>query len=276
MSLLSIAVLSVAAYVLRGRGGGGPMATVLLAIASLLLLAFVRTTALFPAVASIVLVMLVFRARVNRWIIVGLAVAAVALLVMGPRLSHMIGGSEMNYKNLLSQTAVNPDEQFLEGFSWKDRSIGRLLVPHGSFEAAAFAVPRILDYLVAPLPTIGVTRTAIAAGDWFNWQQLLVVLSAFVYVALLPCALASLLDSFRNRKAGLALHIPLWITMLAIASGTAIIHERYRVMAALLLWGCIWLGAFAPRKQLLFSYMAWVALLFAGSVVVILYKSGMA
>jgi len=122
MSLLSIAVLLVAAHVTRNDTDRSLIPAALLLAPVLLALAVVRMTALIPAVASIIVLFLIFRSRVNLWAMAIVVVAAIGLLIVAPVLSARLGGYHMTYAKLISLTAINPDQKFIDGFTWTKRS----------------------------------------------------------------------------------------------------------------------------------------------------------
>ena len=209
MALLTIAVLSVGSYVLDRRAGRRPMpAAILMMISSLLLLGLVRTPALIPAVASILALLVMGRLWRSLLIV---AVPAIVILAVAPFLSESVGGYHFNYAQVVSNVVVDPNEQPLDAFHWNQRSIGRLLVPHTRLEAVAYAVPRLILYWAAPLPSVH--WRPVAAGDWTHDQVLLTALSSIVYIALFPFVLASLWGSLVHTRDGLVLQIPFWITI---------------------------------------------------------------
>jgi len=270
MSLLSIAVLLVALQLLDPS----PQSWIppLLVAASLVALAAVRTTALIPAVASIIVLLLKYRARMRMATVVAAVVIAVAFLMVAPGLSHSLGGYKMTYMQILSVTVVNPDGRLINGFTWSDRSIGRLLVPRSLPHAILLSIPRMMAYLIVPLPRVKIDGQALLAGDWMMIQEILAASSSVLYLALFPLALVALYRSIAKKDSTLALVAPFWLTFITIASGTAILQARYRVMALPFLCGCIWLGRAGSRRQIAVAYGVWTAMLGAAVSAAVLYK----
>jgi hypothetical protein len=267
MTLLTISVLGVANYVLDAPAERRPLVAAMTMLPSLFLLALVRTPALIPAVASIILLLVMGRLWRSLLIV---AIPAVAILVAAPLLSESLGGYHLSYAQVVSNVVVDPNEQPLDVYHWNQRSIGRLLIPHTRVEAFAYAVPRLILYWIAPLPSVH--WRPVAAGDWTHDQILLTALSSIMYAVLFPLVIASLWISVVRSRDGLALQIPFWITIIAIVVGTPLIHERYRVMAIPLLAGCMWLGRMATRRELLWSYAIWGGVLLTGGAAALAYK----
>lgn len=275
MSLLTIVTLSVGeALILKPREPLSlPKVTVILA--ALVLIGVVRTSMLLPVTAAIILVLVVpglpVRRRAPGLVIVS---ALLVVLVLAPRLMEQMGSIRFDYLKLAQ--AVSSGSQSIDDADWSKRSLGRLLASSTMGGVAVTSVPRLFLYLVAPFPAPGFQSAALAAGAWNAWQDLMLACSAGLNVLLLPLAVASLIAAVRARtsRSGLVFQIPCWVTLLAVAAGNQIIHERYRVMASLLLWGCIWLGFSAPRRLIAWAYWVWFgAVAFAGTFYVA-YKAG--
>jgi hypothetical protein len=273
MSLLAMCVLAVADYLLDEQGSIVRMA--LWAVPSIVLLALVRATAVAPAVTAILLLPLVVRkwTRSRTAAFTAAAAIAVVFVLAAPRLSKVLGGYDVRYADVLNKTVVAPESPFLMGYHWSRRSIGRLLVPDNAAEAVLFAPVRVIAYVIAPLPTAtGVQSAGLGGGEWPAVQSLLVVLSSLLYIVLFPLAVASLIAAVRNNRRALALHLPFWVTILAIASGTAVIHERYRLMSIPLFIGCAWLARLATARQVRLTSLGWLSAIAVGATAALLYK----
>jgi len=262
MSLLSISVLLVANFLLQTDANA--WLTLSLVAICFLLLAAVRTTALIPAVASILVLFAKFRSRVKLRSLALASAAALLFLIVAPKLSESLGGYRMTFMQIMNVTVINPAPKFIDGFTWSPRSVGRLLVPKSAAQAVLFAIPRMIAYLVVPLPAFRIP----ARLDWTSTQDLLACASSVLYLALLPLAIIAI----KQRDAAIALVAPFWLTLLTVAGGTAVLHERYRVMMVPFLCGCIWLGRIAPRRQWIVSYAAWASVLVAGAAAYVVYK----
>ena len=264
MVLLSISVLSAANYLLGIPTPRRAGASALVMIPSLLLLGIVRTTALIPAVASITILLLIDRVGSKRSLAI-VAAPALVILMIAPQLSEYFGGYRLSYAQMISHAVVDPNEQVVDAFNWQPRSIGRLLVPHSTSQAIAFTLPRLIVYILAPLPN----WKGAGVSDWTSLEVLATVTASVLYTALFPLVLGS----FRHGRAVVMFHIPFWMTMLAVASGTPLIHERYRVMAIPFFIGCAWLGRMATRRQLAWSYALWGGILLIGGTAAAAYKT---
>jgi hypothetical protein len=278
-ALLLIALLTVGRYLSRSsdvRLLGMLAVTAICALG----IAAVRTSILLPLVAAVVLMVLLVKPQnrpqsLQRAILIG---AATIAIIAGPSLAGYFGGYTFDIANTLQQaTTAASNIASSEEVLWSDNSLGRLLMPNGVLQSIAFVPPRLIFYLVAPLPNVGVPLDELFVGSWSAWQKLVLVPSALLNVLLVPYALASLVDAIRQRKvnsAPLAMNVACWVTYAAIAGGNLVIHERYRVVASLLLVGCAWLGAHTCSRRLLTATtFCWYALLAFGSLVYFGYKS---
>jgi len=279
LALLVFALLTVGRYL--GQISTVSLARVLFIVGfSSVAIAFVRTSMILPVVAGTVLMLLFVRARrtargAQRLM---LAAAAVVALVISSSVTEMAGGREFDAADAI-QTATSAHENVAAiPEMWSENSVGALLMPEGVLQAILFLPPRMVLYLVAPLPNVAVSMNDLIAGSWSQWQLLLTLMSSVLNVVLLPYVLASLLFSVKNgtsNPAPLVLHISYWVTFVAIAGGNIIIHERYRVMATLLFCGCAWLGAKScPRGLIRATAAVTYGFLGAGAAFYVAYKSG--
>jgi hypothetical protein len=246
---------------------------------SVLAIAAVRTSMVLPVFASIVLMILLVKPQrgsrvVQRAI---LAVAAVVILIVLPGVAGYLGGYEFDLGNAIQQASSATENIALSAdMEWSENSIGMLLMPEGWLQSILFLPPRMVLYLVAPLPNIWVSASDLLAGSWGAWQKLFTLLSSVINVLAIPYVLASFAQSIKKRKenaAPLVFHISYWVTFMAIAGGNLIIHERYRVMATLLFWGCAWLGARTCSKRLIIrTSLLWYGLLGLSALFYLGYK----
>lgn len=236
-----------------------------------------RTSMLLPALGAIGLLFLLLRPQGRRRSIGFLLIGLITIIVLGaPVLSTGLGSSNFSFVSMGDRLLGGDQYALSANFTWSEQSFGRLLIPGNPWQAVLFTFPRAAFYLMAPLPGIGFNLTGLLEGRWSNWQSLLMILSSVLNLAFFPLAIASLAHSIRFRREiarNLVFHISYWTLFLAIAAGNYIIQERYRVMASLLLWGCIWLGMTAtPRKQIRQWYFVWLLILGLGGVLYIAYK----
>ncbi|MBA3005552.1 MAG: hypothetical protein KJ900_01015 [Proteobacteria bacterium] len=246
---------------------------------SVLAIAAVRTSMVFPVFISVVLMILLVKPQrgsrvVQRAILV---VAAAVILIVLPGISGYLGGYDFDMGKALQQASSATGNIALSAdMEWSENSIGMLLMPEGVLQSILFLPPRMVLYLVAPLPNIWLSVSDLLAGSWGSWQKLFTLLSSVINVLAIPYALASFAQSIKRRKenvATLVFHVSYLVTFVAIAGGNLIIHERYRVMATLLLWGCAWLGATTCSKRLIVSAsLLWYGLLTFGALFYLGYK----
>ena len=249
---------------------------------STLAIAAVRTSMLLPLVAAITLMVLFVKpqrgSRVAQRTI--LTVAAVVIIIVGPVMASYLGGYDFDViKAIQLATSAKENVALSASMEWSDNSIGMLLMPEGLLQSILYLPPRMLLYLVAPLPNIFVSGNDLLAGSWEAWQALLTLIASAINILVMPYVLASLVRSIKTRKADsapLIFHIAYWVTFIAIAGGNLIIQERYRIMATLLLWGCAWLGMKTCSKQLIGkASLYWYGLLAFGALFYLGYKFGL-
>jgi hypothetical protein len=220
---------------------------------STLAIAATRTSVVLPIVASIILMSIIIRPRHCRFSMhnILLLSSAVILLIAAPFVSKAAGGYEFGFNRAIMRS-TSFQNNVASVTSWSDNSIGLLLTPGSPWQAVLLMPPRMILYLVAPLPNISVSVHALMAGSWGHWQHLMTLLTSIINVLLMPCALASLLHSVKTRKDDakpMILHVAFWVTFAAIAGGNLIIHERYRIMASILFISCAWLGITKCTKR---------------------------
>jgi len=244
----------------------------------MLAIAALRTAMLLPVLAILALMILVVKQdhaspMLQRTI---LAAVAAGTLVAAPLIAVFLGSYEFNVGDTLQGVTSTSQDVAQAGEGWSENSIGLLFLPQGPLQAILYLPPRMVLYLLAPLPNVLVPVTELLAGTWDAWQRLSTLLSSMVNVLALPYVLASLVRSLRMRKqdvAPLVLHISYWVTFAAVAGGNVTIHERYRVMATLLFWGCAWLGArTCSRNEIRTAAISWYGALALGALLYLAYK----
>jgi hypothetical protein len=237
----------------------------------------VRTTMAIPVVTSVAMMILFLRTKQHLNLATKLVIAALAvgLMLLGPLIQQLTGGYDLDYLTIL-QRAQSFENNVASDMEWSKSSIGLLLAPNNALESIIFCVPRTILYLVAPLPNIPVSITDLLAGSWSAWQSLLTILTSLMMIRALPYALAGFSLALKQRKqwpAPMVLHISFWVTLLAIAGGNIVIHERYRLMMTLLLFACAWLGYTTCTMQQIKRYaIAWYVVLASGALFYMWYK----
>jgi hypothetical protein len=270
-ALLLIAMLTAGRYLARTTSLSLTTALVVSTLA-IVAVATVRTSMVLPVFCSVALMALLIRPHHGSRLMAKsvLALAAGMILLAAPMIAHALGGYEFDIVAAIRGVTTGVSDVALTDTQWSKNSIGMLLLPSSMLQSVLFAPFRIVLYVVAPLPNLAVSASGLFGGSWESWQRLFTVPSSLINVIAFPYALASFLDSIRRRKENperLVFHIPYWSTLVAIAAGNLIIHERYRVMATLLFWGCAWLGAqTAPKRMLARTTASWYGLLAIGAL----------
>jgi len=259
MSLIVIAVSCVALIVVRPPETRLKLRYIAIFASAILLLAVVRTPLVIPTVASIIGIVVFCgsgRGGSRRIVKVGISMAAIVTLAVAPALSKNLGSYSYEYTGLLagassgSSNGVDP---------FQEDSFGRYLVPNNTVQVLAFMPVRVLVYMVVPLPSLDFDVDGIAHGSWAAWQGAAALTTSLIYIALMPLALASLVQTFRRTgdRAALLFHIPLWLLFLTVATGTTLIVPRYRLVLTMFLAGAAWLGRSADRRLLSMTYLVW-------------------
>jgi hypothetical protein len=262
MSLVSIVTLILGQHFIRNPGKRTPTHRLAIAISAILLLAAIRTSAVIPCVGAVAASQMVLgRMRSGRQAS-GRAVTGVvlALFLAAPSLVVQFNVLDVGYIKAFENSRNRDFLDNMEG-GWGSQSIGKRLIPRNAIEEIVFTIPRLLLYVCAPLPAVRFDMADFIKGFWSEWQYLAGSSSAAIYIMSFPYILASLRDALRlKHRSMLAMHIPLWFTLIAVSCGNVIIVERYRVMAVLFLWGCAWLGVKSDRKVIAGAWLVWLAL----------------
>jgi len=279
-ALLLFALLTAGRYLARTALVSLSKVLIVLGV-SAFAIAAVRASMLIPVCVSIVLMVLLVKPQSGSQVAQRrmLVAAIVAILIVGPVLTGYLGGYDFGVGDAF-RTATSARENIAalsDDIEWSKNSIGMLLMPGSLFQSILFLPPRMVLYLVAPLPNVYVSVRDLLAGSWSAWQQLLTLLSSVINVLAIPYVLASFVQSIKTREANaapLVFHISYWVTFMAIAGGNLIIQERYRAMASLLLLGCAWLGARTCSKPLVRrASLLWYGLLAIGALFYLSYKT---
>ena len=162
-----------------------------------------------------------------------------------PVMQGITGSPNFNFLSQVSTAMSASDNIALNLDGWSDRSVGLLLLPQGPIQAVLFLPFRMILYLAAPLPNISVTVSGLSSGYFSAWQNLMTIPTSLLMVILSPYVFAgtSLAWSVRRQvPAGLIIPIAFWVTIVAVAGGNLIIHERYRLMFTLLFFASAWIG----------------------------------
>jgi hypothetical protein len=274
-ALLTVMMLLIGRYCVGLRRHLSPAALAIIAITGLGI-GLVRTPMLIPVAGTLALYPFLLR-RFQGNILKTLTITGI--LCVAIYYAFIWGSSLVSSEFALAENiagALGKQELTeMEGMQWSEQSIGQLLIPDNAFQSVLFAIPRGVLYLLSPLPQIEFNLSELLQGSWKSWQSLMMTLSSILNVCLFPLALASLVwtvqGKSRHTKA-LAMVIPFWTILLSIVGGNQIIHDRYRVMGTLLLWGNIWLGMYCPHALIRSAYFVWGSILGAGILFYAIYK----
>lgn len=238
----------------------------------------IRTTMILPILATIGVMAFTIRKRkfggaFAKWVAIVLVLAAIG---GGPVLQTFIGGYGVEYAQIVSSIQNFENNVASQSQGWSENSIGLLLAPKSAFQALVFLPFRMVLYLAAPLPSIGVSLQELVMGNWMAWQWLMTALTSAVMLIGFPYVLAGSIHAWRNRflfPSMLVIPIGFWVTFIAVAGGNIIIHERYRLMCTLLLFACMWLGYTQSRLSSVQRYVfLWYSFLGGAALFYVLYK----
>jgi hypothetical protein len=273
--LIAVAVLTAGRYMVRAYRVGFARTFIIVGI-SLAVLVAVRASMAIAVVACLAIMGLLLGRRRG----LGFAANVVAglggvLLTAAPAVQQLMGGYEIKYSEML-RGIWSFQENIAAEAEWTEKSIGLLLAPDNLGQALLFLPLRMLAYLAAPLPRIAIPLGDLLDGRWAAWQGLMTSLTSVLNLLVFPYATAGFALAYRQRRAEPALlvvHLAFWVTFAAIAGGNIIIHERYRVMIAPLLYVSAWMGYVrCTRKQVLRFAIPWFGLLASAAVFYAGYK----
>jgi hypothetical protein len=255
--------------------------SIIIILISLFLIAIVRTSMLLPVAGTTILMLLIKKTktyvRVYQTVLFGVIVLVIGYL--NTSLLNIMGGEKFDISDSLNSAMSSKDNIATiagDDFHYSENSISSIFLPNGIIQSIIFLPARMLLYLVAPLPDIYISLDSIKEGNWQAWQKLLTILSSILNIIIFPYVLSATIHELKNRKDDfslLTLVLSFWIVFIAISGGNLIIHERYRVMASLLLWSCAWLGLrFASPKLNNGTKFLWFGTLLIGALFYIFYK----
>jgi len=279
-ALLIFSMLSVGRSLL-GKSSISKGTLFLLVGGCIFLIATIRTSMLVPFMSATILMYLFLKSGSSfqkiKKIIIGTSFIC-AIIFIGEAIREYSGGNAVSIFGTLQAAISAKDNVALAGgMSFNENSMSLLFMPDGLLQALIFIPPRMVLYLLAPLPNIIEPMGKLLTGDPGEWQTLFTILSSIINLVLMPYVLAGLFYAVKKRKqdAGqLVLQIAYWCTFAAIAGGNLIVHERYRAMSALLMFGCAWLAAQkCPTIIINNSLKCWYGLLFFSTIPFMIYKN---
>jgi len=229
-------------------------------------LGLVRPVMLLAAITSIALISVMIRFSVTRSLKSLLVIIALSAFAIGiPVFSEFVGSSTFAYDTYLGSIGSGAA---ITAQQWDDTSVGLLFVANNIFESLLFIPARVIAHLLAPLPNVN-----IAWSSPLYIQHLVAVLSAIVYVGMMPRVASTMFYAVRyaSYRQGLLFHIPLLVTLVAVSWGQPYIHERYRIMAVPFFMAVALLPAPSRRVTALFGFV-WFAFLLLGGLLYVVYK----
>ena len=276
MSLITLSSLSIVAYFVEIRNFKfGLKGVIFIAVPSMFLLALVRSSALMaPLITGILFMLFIYRSRFSLISIAGVLFSVVLVFFVANEFSVIMGSSGVGLTGYFDMLTAQ-DQGVIEG--WRSTEglgiFARILIPNNFIEAVLFVPFRLILYLLSPLGVNGFDLMGLFNGSWMSWQFLMMSFSGLINLIFFPYALASLVDGFKNKKTGvIGFNIATWATLLMIAGGNFIIHDRYRVMASLLLWGSYWLGWGAPKIVVKKLFITWFLIILIAILFYIVIK----
>lgn len=274
--LIIFATLTVGRYMVS-VGKTSLINTLILSSVALFAILAVRTSMAIPVFVSIAVMAVLLRSHRKLGPVVKglLIVLGIGALYAAPLVQQHIGGYKIDYLSTL-KSIQSFDSNAAAQMKWSNQSIGLLLAPNNAWESLIYMPPRMILYLVAPLPNVAVSLTELIDGSWGAWQRLMTLPTSVAMLLGFPYVLSGTAQGWRlrsHRAASLILFITFWITFMAVAAGNIIIHERYRLMFTLLLFACMWFGyTRCSRREVIRWARPWFGLLAAGTFFYIGYK----
>ena len=275
MALITIVLLLISRFWLSVNSTSRLCAGLVVILFSLGLAA-IRTSLIAPIILAIAFMALFYKSPARR----GLSRKLPLILFIGFAISIPIFAVSLGYDffsfSTMFENVLGVNRQLEGEIVFTKNSISQLLIPTNSIEAVIFILPRLILYIVAPIPTIQFELFGLMSGKFADWLMLTVTTSALLNVVFFPWTVSSLINCLKNRSAKwreLAFHIPYWSLMISIAAGNQILHERYRVITTIFFWGCVWLGITTCPKSLIKKVaIAWILFLGFSGVGFVIYK----
>lgn len=275
--LIIFSTLPVGRLVLGDKVSGKTI-KILVTIGSLFAIMAVRTSMLLPVVCCLLFFTFSIKSKNSSSRFLRIFIISIVLfgLFVAPFVQEISGGYSVDFLNNLEQIQAI-EGNVAETAEWDNQSIGMLIMPSGLLSSFFFLPPRMLLYLVTPLPKITVSVMELISGSWYSWQSLMTVLTSILMLIFFPYVLGGSYLAWQCRKKYPAIGIvpiTFWINFIAVAGGNLIIHERYRLMFTLLFFATSWIGytrtSYETVKKIAFY---WLIILFSCAIFYIVYKS---
>lgn len=191
-----------------------------------------------------------------------------------PYLAIQFGSSGVGLEGYWGMV-TGTNSELVEG--WKNTNglggFASVLIPNNIIEAILYTPIRLVLYLLSPLGVSSFSMEGIFSGNWVAWQFVIMGLSAVLNLIFFPLLISGTFSTIKYKQYDiLSYYIAVWVVLLMISGGNFIIHDRYRVMGSLLLWGSYCLGYTSTSRIKRLFYILWILLLFILSSIFILIK----
>lgn len=243
--------------------------SLLILFISLILLGAIRTSLLFIPMCLIIYI-LIKKKSLKLLLVSGvLMVAIIGTSLIGNKMGSATTLSD-GFKRIFDTNQLKN----IGEVKWNTNSIGLRLIGNSIWQKIILLPIRMFVYIIAPLPNIGVSFSAMKSGDWGEWQHLLTVVSSCGYIAAFPYFIASLLDSVMHKKIGNIRYcwVPFLISASVVAGGNAIIHERYRIVFIPYYVLIVVTGIYSKQRYKLIGILITLLIFIVGMILYVIAK----
>jgi hypothetical protein len=240
----------------------------------LVAISVVRTTMVFAVLISILLMIMFtsFNTKGGKLKLFLIGFLFFQIFLLSPEISATLGGRIFEWSEVIDiAQASNPDAEGASGV------ITALIVPHSPLESILFTFPRMLLYIISPLPNINFSILGLLNSEWLSWQSFFTFLSSILNIYFFPYVILSLVNTIKTKgldRLSLTLHLAYWPTFASVAGGVLFIHDRYRVQFAILYLAIGFLGYRIKINSKNFDIIKsiWYLILFFGMVFYVILK----
>jgi hypothetical protein len=275
MSLITIIDMLFIIYIMKIDKKFNLIKLIILLIPLMSFLYLVRGSAVLAPILTISIISIFIKNNSQNiskkiFIIGGMIIA----LASFPYLAIQFGSSGVGLEGYWGMV-TGTNSELVEG--WQNTNglggFASLLIPNNIFEAILYVPIRLVLYLLSPLGVSSFSIEGIFSGNWVAWQFIIMGLSAILNLIFFPLLISGTFSSIKFKQYDrISYYITVWIVLLMISGGNFIIHDRYRVMGSLLLWGSYCLGYTSPPRIKRLFYTLWILLLFILITIFIIIK----
>jgi hypothetical protein len=236
------------------------LTTILTLSFTLLCILAVRTTMIIPVIICIMTMIFLIKNNSTRFTILIKLIfifIGIAAIFSGSIIQQLLGSGDIDYISTfdrLQGSNVLVEEQV----NWSQNSIGLMFIPNGLLQSIIFIPVRMVLYLLAPLPNISIPLSGLFEGSWGAYQSLFTTITSILYLIGFPFVLAASELAWKVRNENnkmLIIPITFWVVFVTVTGGNHYIHERYRLMATMLLFTTMWIGY---TRCSLFNLKKWI------------------